>query len=86
MLVRFWELGNREVINCKDGKRLGHVGDMEIDLSNGCITCFYIPVGSKYCGCMGKRGEYRIPYCAVVKIGVDIILVDIDEKKCYVKL
>ena len=35
---------------------------------------------------MGKRGEYRIPYGCVVKIGVDIILVDIDEKKCFVKL
>ena len=38
MHVRFWELGNREVINCKDGKRLGHVGDLEIDLAGGCIT------------------------------------------------
>ena len=46
----------------------------------------FLPVGSKYCGCMGKRGEYRIPYGCVVKIGVDIILVDIDEKKCFVKL
>ncbi|MCD8019166.1 MAG: YlmC/YmxH family sporulation protein [Clostridiales bacterium] len=85
MHVRFWDLGNREVVNCKDGKRLGHVGDVEIDLTSGCITSFFIPAGSKYCGCFVKKGEYRFPYCAVVKIGVDIILVDIDEKKCLEK-
>ena len=61
MHVRFWELGNREVINCKDGKRLGHVGDLEIDLAGGCITCLYVPVGSRYCGCMERRGNIGFP-------------------------
>lgn len=61
MHVRFWELGNREVINCKDGRRLGCVGDIEIDLGNGCITCLFVPVGSKYCGCMGKKGNTGFP-------------------------
>ena len=54
MHVRFWDLGNREVINCKDGKKLGCVGDVEIDLGKGCITCLFVPVGSKYCHCTGK--------------------------------
>lgn len=85
MRVRFWELGCREVINCKNGKKLGYVGDIGIDLERGCITELYITVGSKYCGCIGKKGEYCIPFGAVVRIGVDIILVDIDEKKCFVK-
>lgn len=85
MQVRFWELGNREVINCKNGKKLGYVGDLGLELEKGCITDLYVPVGSKYCGCVGKKGEYRIPFCAVVRIGIDIILVDIDEKKCFVK-
>lgn len=85
MKVRFWELGNREVINCKNGKKLGCVGDLCIDLSNGCITELFVPCGSKYCGCIGKKGEYCIPINAVVRVGVDIILVDIDEKKCFIK-
>ena len=57
MQVRFWELGNRDVINCKNGRKLGYVGDIGIDLKNGCITDLYVPVGSKYCGCMGKRAN-----------------------------
>lgn len=85
MYVRFWELGNREVVNCRNGKKLGNIGDIGLDLEKGCIRDLFIPVGSKFCGCVGKKGEYCIPYSAVVRIGVDIILVDVDEKKCFVK-
>ena len=31
--MRFWELSNKDVINCKNGHRLGCVGDLEIDVS-----------------------------------------------------
>lgn len=83
--MRFWELGNKDVINCKNGHRLGHVGDLEIDVFKFCITAIYIPAGSKYCGCLGKKSEYRIPVGTIIRVGVDSILVDIDEKKCLVK-
>ena len=53
--MRFWELGNKDVINCKNGHRLGHVGDLEIDVFKFCITAIYIPSGIKYCGCIGKK-------------------------------
>ena len=52
---------------------------------NYVITDFYVPTGGKYCGCLGKKSEYKIPVGAVIRIGVDSILVDIDEKKCLVK-
>ena len=35
--MRFWELGNKDVINCKNGHRLGCVGDLEIDVCKMCI-------------------------------------------------
>ena len=76
--MRFWELSNKDVINCKNGHRLGCVGDLEIDVCKLCIT-------DLYCGCLGKKSEYKIPVGAVIRIGVDSILVDIDEKKCLVK-
>ena len=85
MSIRFWDLSNMEVINIRNGKRLGRVGDLGINLEKGCITDLYIPSGSKYWGCIGKKGEYDIPFCCVEKFGTDVILVDIDEKKCYIK-
>ena len=54
-LMRFWELSNKDVINCKNGHRLGCVGDLEIDVCKLCITNFYVPTGGKYCGCLGKK-------------------------------
>ena len=74
--MRFWELSNKDVINCKNGHRLGCVGDLEIDVCKLCITDFYVPTGGKYCGCLGKKSEYKIPVGAVIRIGVDSILVD----------
>lgn len=85
MNIRFWGLSNMEVINCRNGKRLGCVGDISLDTEKGCVTDLYVPTGSKYWGCIGKKGEYRIPYCCVEKFGSDVILVNIDEKKCFVK-
>ena len=41
--MRFWELGNKDVINCKNGHRLGCVGDLEIDVCRFCITDIYVP-------------------------------------------
>lgn len=54
--MRFWELGNKDVINCKNGHRLGCVGDLEIDVCRFCVTDIYVPTGGKYCGCIGKNG------------------------------
>ena len=48
--MRFWELGNKDVINCKNGHRLGCVGDLEIDVCRFCVTDIYVPTGGKYCG------------------------------------
>ena len=36
---------------------------------------------AKWMGCMGREFELFIPWCRIVKIGPDIILVDIDEKE-----
>ena len=84
--MRFWELREKEVINCKDGKRLGYVADLEIDVTSGKIYCLYVPGPGRFCGCIGKGVEYVIGWNQIIRIGEEIILVDIDyrkpEKKC----
>ena len=34
---------HKEVINIRDGKRLGYVQDVCADLQNGCITSIIVP-------------------------------------------
>lgn len=78
--MRFWELKEKEVINCKDGKRLGYVADLEIDLMSGKVCKLFVPTSGKFCGCLGKGTEYCIFWNQIVRIGEDIILVDIELK------
>lgn len=78
--MRLCELRQKEVINCRDCKRLGFVGDIEFSLSGGCLEKLIVPGPCKLFGLFGQEHEYVIPWCCVKQIGPDIILVDIDNK------
>ena len=79
--MRFSELKEKEVINCNDGMRLGFVVDAEIDVCNGKILSLIVPEATKFFGCFGCSKEFIIPFCDIVKIGADIILVNIKSEK-----
>ena len=70
----------KEVINISDGKRLGFVSDVEINLEDGKIEAIVVPGGGKIFGFIGKDSEFVIPWERIRKIGEDIILVDLDER------
>lgn len=78
--MRFCEFQQKEVINVKDCKCLGNVCDLKFDEKDGCIESIIIPGPGKVLGCFGREFEWCIPWCNIVKIGPDIILVDVDEK------
>ncbi len=70
----------KEVINLSDGKRLGFVSDVEIDLEEGKIDAIILPGVGKLFGLLGKESEFIIPWEKIKKIGEDIIFVDLDER------
>ena len=82
--MRFCELKEKEVINCKDCQRLGFVADIEFDPCSGRIEAIIVPEQGKIFWCFGSCEEYRIDFCNVVKIGPDIILVDIPPRICKI--
>lgn len=84
--MRFCELECKEVINVTDCKCLGNVRDLIFDECDGCIKALIIPGPAKLLGCMGREYEIEIPWCKIVRIGPDIVLVDIEEKECRHKL
>ena len=79
--MRICDLKCREVINIRDCKRLGFVGDVDFDLENGCILAIIVPAPPTICGFLGREKEFIIPYCCIRQVGPDIILVDGDEKE-----
>lgn len=68
------ELKNKEVVNICDGRRLGYVLDVEIDLDCGRVISLIIPSEGKLLG-FTKCEKVRVLWCDIVKIGDDVILV-----------
>lgn len=80
------DLKQKEVINIKDCKRLGFVGDVDFDMKTGCMTALIVPGPGYICGFLGREKEYIIPFCDICQVGNDIILVDVKEKNVEEKV
>lgn len=78
--MRFCELCEKEVINVSNCVCLGNVADLEIDECNGCIRGLIVPEPGHIFCIFGPANEYYVPWNKVVRIGPDIILVDICTK------
>lgn len=76
-MIRVSDLRQREVINTVDGRRLGVIGDLDVDLSSGRVTGLIIPGQVRLLGLFGRTGDIYIPWEKIVKIGSDVILVEI---------
>lgn len=73
---RFQDLRNKEVIDIFDGRRLGFVCDVEVDVCNGRIVAIIVPGHKGFAGIFGKAEDCVIPWCNICKIGDDIIIVN----------
>lgn len=78
--MRIWDLKQKEVINVKDCRRLGYVGDVEFDICTGCLLAIIVPGPGCIWGFLGREKEYIIPFCDICQIGDDVILVKLKEK------
>jgi YlmC/YmxH family sporulation protein len=69
----------REVINITDGRRLGPIKDIDIDLQEGRIAAIILPVpGTRLMGLFRGEDEIVIPWDKITRIGVDVILVELN--------
>ncbi|MGE5632769.1 MAG: YlmC/YmxH family sporulation protein [Caulobacteraceae bacterium] len=75
-MVKISEIKQKEVINVNEGRRLGVVYDVEIDMEKGHIDAIVIPGTGKLLGIFSKDNDIVINWDNIKKIGVDVILVD----------
>ena len=73
----FLELRCKEVINIVDGKLLGHIIDMVVDLKTSCVKGLVIPMSKGMFSFFKQQQEIFIPYKNICKIGEDVILVEL---------
>ena len=68
---------HKEVINIKDGRRLGYVQDVCANLEDGSITSIIVPGSNKILNLFTNNNDIVIPWQNIKCIGDDIILVEI---------
>lgn len=78
-MIKTSDLRQREVINVADGKKLGFVSDLDIDLEEGRIRSIIIPAQGKFFSFFARTGDYVIPWEQIKKIGSDVILVELKD-------
>lgn len=74
-MVKISEFQIKDVVNVSDGKRLGNIGDIEINLTTGKIDAVVISRNGRVLGFFGKDEDIVIPWKNILKIGQDVILV-----------
>ena len=76
MLTKTSELREREVVKVLDGRRLGLASDLEIEVETGKIKAIVVPGPGKFLWLFGKSEDFVIPWDKIIKIGLDVILVE----------
>ncbi len=68
---------HKEVINIKDGKKLGFVQDVTADLETGNITSIIVPGSTRFLSNVFSNNDITIPWTAIKCISDELILVEI---------
>ncbi len=77
------DMREKEIINLRDGCRLGSVCDVEFDTCSGTIVSIVVFGRNKAFGLGGKCDDIKICWNDIKVIGDDTILVDFDcPKEC----
>ena len=84
MQMKFSELRCKEVICVSDGRRLGFISDVQLEIPEGVVKCMIVPGPCRFFGFLGRKDDFVIPWCAIRRIGPDIILVDVKPEECCV--
>jgi YlmC/YmxH family sporulation protein len=81
--MKISDFQTKDVINIVDGKKLGQVSDLELDLRQGRIDSIVVPTATRLFGMFGGGTDVVIPWRNIVKIGTDVVLVRLDDAKVY---
>lgn len=81
--MKISDFQTKDVINIVDGKKLGQISDLELDMRQGRIESIVVPSSLKLFGLFGNATEVIIPWKNIIKIGVDVVLVKLDDARPY---
>ncbi len=78
MVSRIADMRNKEVVNVKDGTRLGYIDDVEFDTMTAELTALVIYGKARFFGLFGREEDIVITWQDIEVIGEDTVLVSFD--------
>jgi YlmC/YmxH family sporulation protein len=78
-MIKVSELKMKDIINVVDGKRLGFIKDIELNLAGGRIHSLILPGSTKFMGIFGRCDDVAINWNQIKKVGTDVILVEVQS-------
>lgn len=81
--VKISDFQSKDVVNIVDGKKLGQISDLELDLRQGRIESIVVPTHNRFFGFFGGGTDVIIPWRNIIKIGMDVVLVKLDDARMY---
>ncbi len=80
--LSFCELRTKMVINVVDGKALGRIVDIVFSRETSKVVGVVVP-GDKGFHLWGRKGDLFIPYDRIIRIGIDVVLVELRPLSGY---
>ena len=85
MSVKLTDLQCKEVICISDGRRLGFITDVLVELPEGKIRAIVVPCPCRFPGFPGRHDDFIVSWDCICRIGPDIVLVDVKPEDCRVQ-
>lgn len=70
-----------EVIDINSGAKLGYIKDIKIDCDEQKVCSILLP--GQIQGWFSKSDDIEIPWEDIVKVGIDVILVNMKDNNCF---
>lgn len=75
--MRLSDLQNKDIISVNDGKKIGNIIDVNIDL-NGQMSSLVVEKSKFFNSFLNGKSEIEIAWSQIQKIGEDVILVKVN--------
>lgn len=76
-MIKISDLRARDVINILDGKKLGNIIDIDLDLENGKVVALILPGRTRGFSIFSRREDIVVPWEKIIRIGRDVVLVEV---------
>lgn len=77
--MKISDLRNMRIVNMANGKVLGKISDLVMDVNRGYVKAIVLPGGARWPAFLSREKEVEVPWENIKKIGQDVIIVDVPE-------